>query len=159
MGLQGNIVRQAMMKVANVELNDLQNLIVLVGVTTAASKVTTLRRQFATAGYQVTAGKTLYLLAAKLYNANTGGAQNHQMFIGYGDTDVGLDSAADPTTPLYPASTNFAPLSGLIPANPSGHLEAALGFQIPAAKYVFMKTDGFATWTAKASLMLYGYEL
>lgn len=54
---------------------------------------TTFRKQFETAGYAVTAGKTLYLTHLTL--SATIGASYFRLI--YGDTDVGSNSASAPT--------------------------------------------------------------
>lgn len=150
--------RQAILRLAKggVELTDLENLIVLYGQTGNINKFTTLRKDFATAGYQVTAGKTLYLLAARLVLLSASGSQEHGLMLGYGDTDVGLGAAAAPTTPVYPA-TGFYHFTGKAPTDTDGY-EVPMCLKIPASKYAFMATDANVSWGGYANLTVFGYE-
>lgn len=152
--------RQAILRLAKggVELTDLENLVVLHGQTGAASKFSTLRKDFGSAGYAVTTGKTLYILAAKLVLLNAAPSASAGLGIGYGDTDVGMGAGAAPTTPKYLANQNpFWVINGLTPTDTNG-VEAPLFMPIPAGKYVFMGTDAAATWGGYANLTLFGYE-
>lgn len=150
--------RQAILRLAKgaVELTDLENLIVLYGQTGNINKFTTLRRDFATAGYQVTAGKTLYILAARLAILTASGSQAHGMILGYGDTDVGLGAAAGPTNALMPV-TGLYSFTGKTPSDTDGY-ETPMCMKIPASKYVYMATDANVTWGGYANLTLFGYE-
>lgn len=154
--------KQAILRLCNgaVEFTDLENLIVLHMNMATISKFSTLRKDFAAAGYQVTAGKTLYLLAAKLCVASAAGTQGQTMQIGYGDTDVGFTGAAAPTNPkYYGGSASASMLTSAMPTtgNPPNQ-ESAIFMPVPAAKYVFCAVDGGAAWGAQTTLSLFGYE-
>src|SRR4051812_23530862 len=61
----------------------------------AANHISNIKSCGATASYQVTSGKTLYI--TRIIFGNTNAAGGTEISIGYGDTDIGQDSAADPT--------------------------------------------------------------
>lgn len=92
-------------------------------VTTVAGndKWTTFRQQFTTAGYQVPAGKTLYV--TNLHFVASTATAYHQLL--YGDTDVGISAAAAPTNPVY---YDGNPLGGSAAWTA---LAAATNYQIP----------------------------
>ena len=113
--------------------------------------ISTLRLSGATAGYPVTAAKTFYITRV-LVGGNTGAS----ISIGYGDTDVGENSAADPT--------NYKPLIG------SGHigvagaditpLKGTIGVSlncivsVPAGKYMTVYSSGNV-----GAVLVEGYEV
>jgi len=75
------------------------DIIELWGAVGTDNNVSHLRRPHLTAGYQVTAGKTLHLV--KLVIRGTGaGAGVQYLKMGYADNDVGLDTATARTAPV-----------------------------------------------------------
>lgn len=60
------------------------------------NKISTIRLAGMGTGYQVTAAKTLHL--TRLTVASNSGNATVAVSVGYGDTDIGFDSAADPTS-------------------------------------------------------------
>lgn len=131
---------------------DLTNLIALTATMNAgaAARYSTFRR--GSAGYQVTAAKTLKLSAMKSLVMGTGSGI---ITLGYGDNDVGFTSSAAPTTATYPwGSTSYfgAPAVG----NYLFHefaLDSSTGFA--ATKYPFFQNDGVALI---CMVLIYGYE-
>jgi len=77
----------------------LADFINLWGKISAEDNVTHLRKNFTTVGYQVTAGKTLYLVKLVTF-INTAGANFGGTKIGYADNDVGLDTTTARTSPV-----------------------------------------------------------
>lgn len=172
--LEGQVIRQAQLQIAGVAFNDLENLIMLVAVTTAASKFTTFRNGFGTAGYVVPAGKTFRALACRVKVSSTQGTGNHAAVFGYGDTDIGQDSAAAPTTPKYPfnvlvAGAHLSALTASIPGAGSATASASKGdepcwqaapmlLNFPTGKYPFVNTDAGASWATNSVFQIFGYE-
>jgi len=68
------------------------------GKITASGNVTHLRKNFTAVGYQVTAGKVLYLVRI-VATPSLGGALSH-VKVGYADNDVGLDTVTARTSPV-----------------------------------------------------------
>ena len=130
---------------------DLTNLLIFSGpVAGAANGITTLRRMNASAGYQVTAGKTLYLLAIEI-NTFTAVATT-ALSVGYSDTDLGRLVNTAPTNPVYmegAAGYGF-------PTIATGKIEYGMIFTVPATKYPFINNSGNAT---TAQIRIYGYEV
>lgn len=121
---------------------DLDNLVILHGLTTA-NGFATCRRGADSAGYQIPTGKKLKIFAAT-FNSRT--AASASPAFGYGNTDVGSNSAAAPTTPVYNAG-DF----GQVAAAAAGNVVSYnYFFEVPAGKYVF-----FAG--AQLSTTLFGY--
>jgi len=151
-GTIGNIET---LTVNGVTLVDLTNLIILGGAVATSNRYTTLRKMNSSSGYQVTAGKTFTVHAIDMHS-NTTTIFTHASLL-YGDTDVGLDSASGPTSPVYPcgdANFEVAVYSG----NNSSSSSIAKNvvnvfFQAPAAKYLATLIG-----TAAAQLIVYGYE-
>lgn len=98
-------------------------------------------------GYQVTAGKTLYLTRLAF---QCSGSSTNAMTIGilYGDTDVGWASAAAPTTPIQRLGNAVSTTRG--PKTNQGLVNAAFDMgifvKIPAAKYPCIQTTGDTGW-------------
>ena len=121
---------------------DLANLIQLQAYndSTGAQKFSTLRNGTASAGYQVTTGKTLKIGAVRFWILG-GQAASRYIQMGYGDTDVGLSGAAAPTNATYLSSG--AGSSTQLPFNTAGNaqnpaIEVAVRIDVPATKYFFM---------------------
>lgn len=137
---------------------DLPNLIILYGKVVTGGRFTTLRRGNDTAGYQVTAGKT-FTIGAIWGTAEVASSQAAINLL-YGNTDVGLDSASAPTTPIYLAgdATNViaagvALLGAAGTPNASFSSFPGLDFRVPATKYPAFKGSAVGT-----NLVVYGYE-
>lgn len=143
--------------IGNRVLTDLTTLIVLhAGLNEGGGAAiwSTFRKDFATAGYPVTALMTLNIAAAMVLVRVSEATVLAQF--GYGDTDVGLASAAAPTTPKYTGGAvnehSFAPLTALG--------VTYYGFPnvpIPAGKYPFVTSSSAAT-VIKAHFSVFGYE-
>lgn len=91
--------------------------IFLSGKITTSGNVCTLRKAFATSGYQVTAGKTLYATKISFGDMNNATARSYAF--GYADNDVGVDTATARTNPvpvigLPEAGTTVASNGGFI---------------------------------------------
>lgn len=132
--------RTAFVAAGSVYPNVSSSLIYLNG-TCAATKFTTLRLGVATSGYAVTSGKTLFLLSLMIVGTGTGTA----VFIGYGDTDVGVSGNSAPT--------NALPLNARILSIASTNRVLPLFFAIPASKYVYFNSDAQDSY-----LHMWGYE-
>lgn len=134
-----------------------KNFIFLVGYVGTATRCATLRKPNSTAGYQVTSGKTFVwdaIIVNCVTNTITGALP------GYGDTDVGMDSAALPT--------NFVGQAGL---STTGHMavinsstaagnaqfgdqaQSIVGFTTPAGKYPAAVSVG-----ANTTITVIGHE-
>ena len=127
--------------------------IVLRGVVSASgtSKYTTLRKLGTSAGYQVTAGKTLTIWAClvqiQVASASSG------VIIGYGDNDVGVSGSA-PTNPLDDIGSTAGGASGtawLAALTPvaAAPVTSSKVWTTPAAKYPFISV-GNVTATLEA---------
>ncbi len=134
-----------------------KNLIMLSGVCTLAGgqAYTTMRATGGSAGYQVTAGKTLYLVGGIVRgNINTGVA------LLYGDTDVGLNSSGSaPTNAAGVFAGADAALKSLIIslAGISGEKSMnLLGARVPAQKYPCVVNA--ANTTGTIFVQVFGYE-
>lgn len=122
---------------------------------TAAQRYSTMRLASASSGYVVPASKSLYLsaFAAMLYTA---AAAAKNIWYGYGDTDVGITSAAAPTNAVYPASSIGT--AWLNPPNANGtvanpRFETAQNFVVPTGKYAFITGSSGIEFAVHA----YGY--
>lgn len=125
--------------VGGVVFTDLDNLVELVSYAdgTAGARYSTMRLPSASAGYQVPASKSFYLRATRIGVVSGAGA-NKMAFPGYGDTDVGLTSAAAPTNVTWPGASSDA--SFIVPPSISAttqnpYIENPFFFTVPTAKY------------------------
>lgn len=97
----------------------------------------TARKANATAGYQVPTGKALIVLGMDLV---TTAAYAAQWGLAYGDTDVGLTSAAAPTNAV---THNNGTAVVVVPATAGSRGErAGPFFSIPAGKYPDFRSAG-----------------
>lgn len=116
----------------------------------------TMRKGNGSAGYQVTAGKTLTIEAFQYHVTATSG--NSGCTIAYGDNDVGFPSNTVPTNIVYVAGS----VSGYYPLNASigpgstnyGMQEGVVQFDVPATKYPALIGDA----TAFCNATFYGHE-
>lgn len=100
----------------------------------------TARKHNGTAGYQVPASRTLYVVAARV--VTTAAATAAQWALGYGDTDVGASSAAAPTNPIAD-NGGLAQLITAATLASSGE-KGGVNFSIPASKYLDALSVGSA---------------
>lgn len=129
---------------------DLTNLKILcANISGASQKFTTFRRS-ATSGYQVTAGKTLTIYAWQAWNL---GSTALSLYLGYGDTDVGLTGGSIPTNGVYWNGDQSASATTL--AAIGNTTAGAIYFTVPAAKYAFLSN---AVNSITGSCCIYGYE-
>jgi len=140
------------LQAGNIQLVDISGLICLGALVVAqgvGGRYSTLRNAFATSGYQVTAGKTFRILLARMVvRGATVGAGSANGW-GYGDTDVGLTSAAAPTNAV--ANNNMIPGPD---RTTSGSVYFVSGkADVPAQKYVYVLADGADQW-----FTVWGYE-
>lgn len=90
-----------------------------------------------TKGYQVTAGKTLYIVRIRV--AHRDAANSNQTFsLLYGDTDIGFNGAAAPTTPIsLVGGTTFDSTPFSVPSTAeNGIRDFSLYVPVPASKYM-----------------------
>jgi hypothetical protein len=141
----GNIVS---LTVGGRVFTDLTNLKILVGFVNSTNN-TTPRAPSASAGYQVTAGKTLDILAASC-NIFSAGTATFQM--GYADNDVGIGTATAKTNGVYMTgdSTNGSFANNSV----VGVQQSAIKFSVPATKYPFIESNA----AGGGICTLYGYE-
>ena len=104
---------------------DLVNLIFIGGLVTAGNGAS-LRKGNGTAGYQVTAGKTLTLTSVQCTLTTAGTAT-----LAYSDNDIGQNSATALTNPVYyfAQTVQFNMTS-------TGNTEQSIYFPVAATKYV-----------------------
>lgn len=116
----------------------------------------TMRKGNATAGYQVTAGKTLTIEAVQYQVTATSGNSGCQL--AYGDNDVGFPSNTVPTNIVYLAGvTNlyFTFNASIGPNNTNyGNQEGIVQFDVPAGKYPAVTGDA----TAYCNVTVFGHE-
>lgn len=153
MALVGTVGNVDKITVGSVELVDISNLKCVGAIVSAAgvgTKYSTPRSQFATSGYQVGGGVSFRVLAIRMVvidAAATGGSSDGW---GYADNDVGLTSAAAPTSTV--GSNVMRPGPG---RGGYGSVFTVSGkAEVPATKYLYVFNDAAAAhWT------IYGYEV
>jgi hypothetical protein len=118
----------------------------------AGARYSTLRRLGATAGYTVTASKTLIITRAT-YISNSAGTY---FTLGYSDADLGLSAVADGANPidLDPAAFGAAGFMTLLTANTFYTLDTH--YEFPAGKYPRAATPGGSAYIFGE---LFGHEL
>lgn len=114
---------------------DMSNLIALCAYSVGGPHFATLRKQSGTAGYQVTAGKTMKIFAAKIFGQNAT-TSDPACTPAYGDNDVGQDTGSTPTNVVYFGGDS----SMAIGAQTSKYEDVAIDFNIPATKYAAQRT-------------------
>lgn len=140
------------LQVGNWVFTDLTTLIVLHGAANTNAHWTTLRKSNASAGYQITSGKTYTVNAVSMV---TGAVGSSTTYFGYGDNDVGLNNASAPTNFVYIAGDSS--LGGMIlpEGAPVGTIVSQnCAVPIPQLKYVGMGINSAAI----KSLTTFGYE-
>lgn len=110
----------------------------------SANNYSACRTGVATTSYQVTAGKSYFVLGVRIIST----AANTQTELGYGDTDIGLSSVAAPTT--YRNALAISSIGSI-----GGTLEIAYAgtVSIPASKYPTVRFP-----LGNGSVIIYGYE-
>lgn len=81
---------------------DLTNLIIIMTSITTASRYGTFRKASASAGYTPSGGLTFKFGAIRMIPAGYAAGDSDSCQLLYGDNDVGVNSAAAPTTPVFP---------------------------------------------------------
>lgn len=131
---------------------DLDNLIYLVTGVSTGGRYATFRTHNGSAGYQVTTGKTLTISSVvNLSDTSTA----YYSLLCYGDNDVGLDSAAAPTTVVRLGGLAAGARAHLTSVG-SGNISIPalpLKFQVPATKYPAIYSSN-----ADSIMYAYGYE-
>lgn len=132
---------------------DLTNLIILHAGLSTGGDFSTFRKASGSAGYQVTAGKTLHIYALDAW-ANATNVQSSIILL-YGDTDVGQTSGSGPTNPVYLAGSTTYQIADYNNGTGGGivYKASALDFPIPSTKYVAYLSGNLS------SVVLYGYEV
>lgn len=135
---------------------DLQNLIILKGYA-QLSQNATLRNFTGTAGYQVTAGKTLQIQAVE-WQTNSYFTTGHSVFVLQTDNDVGLNTATAFTNPVYPFGNSTDTFGGLNVCNDTGTIRSqkVYRFNVAAGKYVSMVN---AAGSVNTEVTVFGYEV
>lgn len=114
---------------------DLTTLIYLEAYTATTARYTTYRKNNTSAGYQVTTGKTLSIYAIRVMTDSAAGSSAGSV-LSYGDTDVGLNSAAAPTNVVYQFGDSTARIFLTTTGQTSGvFYESPTLFTVPATKY------------------------
>lgn len=115
--------------------------VILYGTLTGSNKYATFRKQDSSSGFQVPAGKTLTIVAIRIWCETASVVFGTQVL--YGDNDVGINTATQPTTPVYiggGSSTNTAFIpAGQTPNN--SFAETSLNFSVPQNKYPAVFTN------------------
>jgi hypothetical protein len=116
--------------------------VILYGNVPTDGRITTLRTSNTASGYQVGSGKTLTIKSVS-YVGGAGG----RVIVGYGDTDVGLNSGSAPTNPVVvggatTVSSGFSYLSGNTSAAGINTGAAYINFTAPQNKYPFIYAEG-----------------
>lgn len=128
---------------------DLSTLITVVGsIVQATGTNSTCRAPVATAGYQVTTGKTYTIWAASYVSHVVGVFQ-----LLYTDNDTGTPGATAFTNPKYYNSDSANPI--FITAASVSTVSREVFFAVPALKYVSLLTG---TGSMVGSCWFYGYE-
>lgn len=101
-----------------------------------SDKWSTFREQFATAGYVVPAGKTLYVTEIRFL----GGSIATTFRLLYGDTDVGQNGATAPTNSVYQAGGTGLTQAPYRAAVPDTMYNLPFFMTIPTGKYPALLT-------------------
>ena len=139
-----------LIKIGSFATQDYAQLIPLAMRCTTLGNVSTPRKMGQSSGYQVTAGKSLYIVRMLVtFNNNTTG--NNGISFGYADNDVGMDTTTARTTPVAifgnPESNTQAAIGlGMLAmtAGPNVWDFSGLWGPIPAAKYPYAMFVGFS---------------
>lgn len=119
--------------------------VILYGQVGTDTRVSTLRRANVASGFQVPSTKTL-TVKALLYSSGA----SARLTVGYGDTDVGNNSASAPTNPVtIGGSTTVSAPWAYVSTNTANNPPAGIfiDFQVPQNKYPYVYAEG-ATFTS-----------
>lgn len=144
---------QANLVVGGRVFTDLANLKILSATGSAAGQRATFRDGNDSAGYAVTAGKTLRILAVKLLSIGTGATN---ALLAQTDNDVGLVSVTAFTNAVYErqdGTYGCVSIAGTVNTS----CEQAIEFDVAATKYLSM-VSGTTAGTAWVCYV-YGYEV
>lgn len=156
-GTLGNVETLSVAGRNFVNLTPTTGLLTLQTIVNAAQRYGTSRLGNATAGY-TPSGSNRFRVQAVKFRVNSPSAQ---LFIGYGDNDVGIGVNTAPTTPVYMAGIDPASTYGNIVWNSSTSIptntvvEVSIDFIVPNGKFLFFDADGNTT----ALVFAYGYEI
>ncbi len=155
MGLRKNTVLPTL-TIGERVFTDLTNLKILKTYITTSARYSTYKNPDGTA-YSVPANKTLKVKALAVRTSGPAIAIDAKLL--YGDTDVGFNSAAAPTNPIYTLNdSNFFELTGMKGAYNAqvmeSGMEQAVEFSVPTGKFVTSSADN-----APGFFILYGYEV
>lgn len=135
------------------------DLIQLYGFIATDGNVTHLRAPHTTVGYQVTAGKTLYLVRMLVLGSGAAGWWK----LGYADNDVGYNTATARTNPVMAIGTDDTNTNGMLRPPESyatvglpQNLQTMIWKLAVAAKYPFLRRVGA---TPNDTVMLWCMEL
>lgn len=120
--------------IANRVMTDLSsNLLVLYAHNTSgAGRFATFRKYGATAGYQVTAGKTMTVIALRANQQSVSAAPGIKLM--YSDNDVQFDSSTTPTNPVYVGNANAQHFA--LPNSIGAFTDIILSFPVIATKFL-----------------------
>ncbi len=128
-----------------IAVDTLTDLIHLYGFVSTDGNVTHLRLPHTTAGYQVTAGKTLYLVRMLVLGTGVNGWWK----MGYADNDVGYNTATARTNPVMAIGTDdtnnngmLRPAESLASVGLPQNLQSLLWKLAIATKYPFLRRVG-----------------
>lgn len=142
-----------------VAVDTLTDIIQLYGFIATDGNVTHLRAPFTTTGYQVTAGKTLYLVRMMVLGSGVNGFWK----LGYADNDVGYNTATARTNPVMAIGTDdtnnngmLRPAESLATTGLPQNLQTMIWKLSIAAKFPFLRRVGA---TPNDTVMLWCVEL
>ncbi|MDE2099297.1 MAG: hypothetical protein KGL39_18735 [Patescibacteria group bacterium] len=143
----------------DIAVDTVTDLIQLYGFIATDGNVSHLRLPFTTSGYQVTAGKTLYLVRMMVL----GSGANGWWKLGYADNDVGYNTATARTNPIMAIGTDDTNNNGMLrPAESFAtvglpqNLQTMIWKLAIATKYPFVRRVGA---TPNDTVMLWCVEL
>ena len=142
-----------------IAVDTLTDIIQLYGFIATDGNVTHLRLPHTTAGYQVTAGKTLYLVRMLILGTGVNGWWK----LGYADNDVGYNTGTARTNPVMAIGTDdtgnngmLRPAESLASVGLTQNLQHLLWKLAIATKYPFLRRVGA---TPNDTVMLWCVEL
>lgn len=143
--------------IGNRVMTDLVTMFILYGYALGTTNTNcTLRLANGTAGYAVTAAKTLTVHAIDI-DGGFGNSTAEGLSIGYADNDVGVKTAVAFTNGKYVGGDQLAGAFMAMSSVATSVKQYAIDFQIPMGKYPFMQA--IVTNAAANSVRLYGYEV
>lgn len=149
-------------KAGDTVTDTLSTLLYFFGHVSTSGNVSHLRAPFTTTGYQVTAGKTLYIAKFKVGSLS---ANAQSLKLGYADNDVGYDTATARTNAVMAVGVDDTNANGLVivsqptvsvPAEGLGHGFNYLWKLCAAQKFPFFRIVGT---TPAHTVMFWGWEV